>query len=936
MGRVGLHSDSFTTFGELLKHLRRRARLTQRELGIAVGYSEAQITRLEGDSRKPDPAMVRAQFTDALNLRNEPEWAQRLIEMAEVARNKLDDEMAMSSANLTTTRRTNLPASLTRLIGREDDLQEVTRLMGVNRLLTLTGAGGVGKTRLALEAGGVMLDQFTDGVWLVELAPIMDAALVPQTVAAVFGLPSASNHMPVATLTTFLAGKQALLILDNCEHLIQVCAEFADMFLRACPHLRIMATSRELLRVSGEAAWPVPSLTIPDPLHLPVFEQIRDYTAVQLFIEHAKLSQPGLSLTHDILATAAHICCLLDGIPLAIEMAAALIAVLPITDIVARLDNRFTLLNRGSRVALSHHRTLRETLDWSYDLLSEQEQVILARLSVFVGGWTADAVKVVCSDEGSLEFDIQLILLQLVSKSLVVMTPGEGMKHGMAPRYHLLETIRQYARIKLTERGEVELARTYKQHLAYFLAMAEETMDLGGRHVYAWVKRLDPDYNNIRAAFDWARICAETDGGEMMLRLAAALRPYWWHFRGSMQEAYEWLSEAVAHGSQAPAPARARALMVYASILVVRAETEKGIQVAEESLAIFRETDDRVGMAWCIQFLVNQVEDTAYTQLLAEEALGLFRLVGSLAGVSRALWDLGDLAIRAGDYARAMPLLEESIQIAQDTLDIRSAQNALRILHLINPIRARILCEEIVSHLREEGSEEQQAVLLTLLGDFFNANTQYAQARQVLIEALTLWQQASRYAQTTWSAGTLAELAFAERMLGHLDQAIVYLDQALALTRQTVWIYRIHSVQFQLATLLIAQGNLTEGTPHLLQCLRGFHQMGSLLELESVLVQMAGLAHHSGDARRVIRLLAAATVIRSEKHSMDQWRRNAVSSIVVPAIDAARAELGNNDFESAWTEGRAMMLDQAVKYALAGYSSSGLLLEKPWNHRSVA
>jgi len=565
------------------------------------------------------------------------------------------------------------------------------------RLATLIGVAGMGKTRLALEIGKAALDQFADGVWLVELAPLADGALVAQMVSAVLGLPERPSQQPLDVLTTFIADKHMLVILDNCEHMIEASARIADALLRACPRLHILATSREALRIPGEMIWRVPPLVTPDPLAALLLDRAGDYDAVQLFVEHATLAQPSFVLTKDNLATVAQICHRLDGMPLAIEMAAAQIADLGLAGIAAGLDDRFALLTSGSRTAVPHQQTLRATLDWSYNLLAEPARALLARLSVFAGGWTAGAAQAICESTHHG-------LLQLARKSLVMTVVNEHERDSQ-PRYRLLETIRDYAAEKLRERGEREA--TLDRHLAYFLDMAEEPIELAGPRVDAWVRRMDPEYDNVRAAFTWSMTC--DDEGEKALRLVYGMATYAWR-RGHYVEIENWVEQAQSRGNKAPAFARARALKAKASILNCLGSTAHALWHAEESLALFRQTDDRLGLAWCLEMLANNLHNDQ-AQMRAKEALLLFRELGSQDGQGRALRALGGAFLRAGDRAKATRLLEQSIEVAR-----WDAWECMNCLYDANPQRALELCAQEHVYWIQTGDLENVAYSLLAYG----------------------------------------------------------------------------------------------------------------------------------------------------------------------------------------------------------------------------
>jgi non-specific serine/threonine protein kinase len=457
--------------------------------------------------------------------------------------------------------RHNLPSQLTTFIGRERELEEVKRLSGVGRLVTLTGSGGCGKTRLALEvgaalvrathrpdtpaihsvAGGVLpLPVFPDGVWLVELAPLGDPARVPQTVGAVLGVREEAGRPILETIHAALRDKQLLLILDNCEHLVEACARFADAVLRNSHDVRILATSREALGIAGEMAWRVPSLRTPGQNDRVLSVELARYEAVCLFTERARFASPAFALTAANAPAVQQICARLDGIPLAIELAAARVKVLTAEQIAERIDDRFHLLTVGSRTALPRQQTLRATIDWSYDLLTEAEQALLRRLSVFAGGWTLEAAEAVCGDPppswagpsvpregagGVGASDVLDLLTRLVDKSLVVVNEVDGV-----PRYHLLETIRQYGREKLTDHGMGEVARVSSRHLDYFVRSGEDLqprMRGNDADQVTLFKRLSLDVDNLRSAVEWASESGRVDDGlRLMLSYQLMLQGY--------------------------------------------------------------------------------------------------------------------------------------------------------------------------------------------------------------------------------------------------------------------------------------------------------------------------------------------------------------------------------------------------------------------------
>ncbi|HSI65475.1 MAG TPA: adenylate/guanylate cyclase domain-containing protein [Candidatus Saccharimonadia bacterium] len=525
----------------------------------------------------------------------------------------------------------NLPVQLTTFIGREREMAEVKRLLGSTRLLTLTGMGGTGKTRLSLQAAADVLDTYPDGVWLVEFATIDDGALVPETVAAALNLRQEADRPLTGTLTHFLRDRNLLLILDNCEHVVAACARLAETLLRACPKLHILASSREPMSIAGETAWPVPPLTLPDhwreiTASEDAIERLGEYEAVRLFTERASLARPAFQLTNDNVHLVAQICWRLDGIPLAIELAAARIRVLTLQQIVERLDDRFHLLTTGSRNAVPRQQTLRSLIDWSHDLLSDPERRLFRRLSVFARGRTLEAIEGVCSGEGLEAFDIVDLLQQLVDKSLVYAEKSTG--HGS--RHFILESIWDCANEKLIAAGESEIFRI--RHLDYFLQFAEDAAPkIRGPQQREWLEIVEQEEFNLRYALEAA---AELPGQVSKgLRLLAATQRFV-EVRGLFKEAQEAFVTLLNKPEAAPRDGiRAQALAAAGRLAWV--------------------ADD---MPACARY--------------QEEALAIFRELGDASGSSRALADLAFLAFENADLTSARTQLDEASALAASLNDV--------------------------------------------------------------------------------------------------------------------------------------------------------------------------------------------------------------------------------------------------------------------------
>ncbi len=574
----------------------------------------------------------------------------------------------------------NLPVQLTSFVGREREIAEVKRLLGTTRLLTLTGVGGTGKTRLSLKVASDVVETFRDGVWLVELAPLADPALVPQTVAAALNLREEAGRSITTTLTDYLRDKKLLLILDNCEHLLEACAQLATTLLRSCPHVTILATSREASGIAGEVLWHVPSLSLPDAQQPSDAKQAIQFEAVRLFAERASAAQTHFAVTDQNARAVAQICRRLDGIPLALELAAARVKSLSVEDIAARLHNQFRLLTGGSRTALPRQQTLRALIDWSYNLLTEPERVLLRRLSVFAGGWTLEAAEAVCAGDGIAQADVLDLLAHLVDKSLVstatldgeMDTPTSG-----AMRYRFLETIRQYARDKLLESDEGERVRD--QHLDYFMRLAEEAEPkIRSAEQISWLHRLEAELENVRVALDWSGGGANIEKG---LRLAAALDPFW-GVRGHQTEGIEILRNLLARPeATARTLLRARALNTLSMLYWKIGSYHQCKIAADEALAIGQELRDTPTIADALLYLSNakiwQGSD-AEAQALLDQSLAMYRALGDKPGVMESLVTLGVLAFRVGDYKRAQSWLAEAVTLGRELDDKGFLSAALR------------------------------------------------------------------------------------------------------------------------------------------------------------------------------------------------------------------------------------------------------------------
>jgi predicted ATPase/DNA-binding SARP family transcriptional activator len=599
-----------------------------------------------------------------------------------------------------------LPRELSSFIGREHEISEVKRLLGDTRLLTLTGPGGAGKTRLALAVAQDLVEGFEDGVWWVGLASLSDPNLVPETLASALGVREVPDRSLTDALVEHLKPRKALLILDNCEHLVEGCAVLADTLLRACPELEILATSREPLRIAGEATWMVPSLSLPDPLRLPPTEELARYEAVRLFVERAKAVNAGFALTEGNAWAVARLCQKLDGIPLAIELAAARVRVLTAEQISEKLEDPLGLLTTGDRTAAARHQTLRATLEWSYGLMSETERALFRRLSVFVGGWDLEAAEAVGAGEPVETGRVLDLLAALVDKSLVL---AEAAAEGTL-RYRMLEPIRQFGREKLEEKSQ-EAPEVCRRHAEHYLALAERAEpELLGADQGLWLRRLRTEFANLREAHSWSlEPGEEEERARLRLRLPAALWRFWGGRR--FEEGKVWLQTALERDTGGFPAVRAKALDGLGFILLFQQDYERAIAALKEAIALYEELGDESGTAFALGNLGYAVLHGGYhervpTFVAEAEAL----MSGALDGHARAYLSIITAAamLGQGDLELAVARLEESLALCRELGDRRNTSMSLFILGMVelnlgNHDRGATLLEEGLRISRELG-----------------------------------------------------------------------------------------------------------------------------------------------------------------------------------------------------------------------------------------
>jgi len=797
-------SEEPTSFADLLRQFRRMADLTQEELAERAHLSTRAISALEqGQNHGPRRDTV-ALLAEALALTPSGQAQFRAAARAVHAR---DAPLAAEDVPPEPEHPHNLPLSLTSFVGRELQQSGVRRLLlrppseGGYRLVTLTGAGGTGKTRLALRVAADLIADYPDGVWVVELASLSDRALVPKAVATVVGMSEQSGRPLLGALLDALRPKHLLLVLDNCEHLVAACSELISALLQVCPHLAVLATSREPLRIPGEAIWQVPTLAVPDPVKPPPIEEFARCESVQLFVERTRALLPTFAVVEEDMPAIAQICQRLDGIPLALELAAARTSVLSVEQIAARLENCFELLTGGARTAVNRQRTLKAAMDWSFALLSPQEQLLFGRLSVFAGGFGLDAVEAVCGGPDLLKEAILNLLSSLLDKSLILTEGRRG-----AARYRLLEPVRQYAARVLEQSGDLVAPR--RRHRDWFLHLAERAeTQLWTAEQREWLTRLETEHDNLRAALDF---CVTTPGeSETGLLLTRALWQFWL-LRGHFADGRHWL-ESLLRVTRPDAPRRAE-VFLHACALAARRDAAAAAALAEQGIAVYIARDDQRGrvramhlrgmIAW-LQF------DYPLARALFEDALALAEAKDLPEESALLTHSVGYICWWQGDTERARALMEASLRRMDTFRDgIRIASSFLHLGWM--PIDdqssgpTEMTTENSLLLLREVGAPAVTGHILANLSNLARCEHDHERAGKLLGESLATFQ---RIGDRMGIAQVLGQLGNLARVRGDHAQARSHLEAGLALRQEIGESRGITTALISLGTLALAEGD---------------------------------------------------------------------------------------------------------------------------------
>ena len=778
----------------------------------------------------------------------------------------------------------NLPVHSNSFVGREQEMAHLRRLLSKPRtpqstacVLTFTGAAGCGKTRLAEQLAKDLSDAFDDGAWWVELAPLSDPALVPLAVASALGVLEQPGQPLTEILTYFLRPKELLLVLDNCEHLIGACRELIQAIARACPNVQIIATSREALNISEETTWQVASLSLPETETLSNLEELGRSEAIRLFVDRACFVLPCFGLTTQSAAPVAQIVCRLDGLPLAIELAAARVRMLTPVQIAARLDNAFTLLTQNRAEDLPRHQTLQAAMDWSFDLLSAPERMLMRRLSVFAGGFTLESVESVCADavghEGILSHQVLGLLSDLVDKSLVMVVEWE---HGEQARYRLLEATRQYAREKLLDASESEWLRD--RHLEFFLNLAEqaEPMLLKGAQRAEWVKRLKVEQDNLRAAL--TRAC-ERD--PEVARWLVGTLCWFWFFSDSLNESRTWCERVLGLGDRSKkTPALAKALFSMGVAYAFEYYFLEAREPLEQSISLWHELGDQRMLAQplCIlAYSLMSLGQDADACAIFDENASLLRESADRFILTLALTYWGrEIANVRRDYAAAKALHEESLALSHVPKDPFLAGLSFMNLGYLafqqgEYAAARCYHLESLAERRQLGTRWLIAIALRNVADVMSVQGDYRAAQAMYEEALELHHAIGERMGAAWAA-------------------------------------------FRLGYVAVCRKNYTQAVARFAESLETYRESIERLGIASCLSACAEMLRAQGRQEEALRMLAFVDALLQSS----QCKLRYVESLEYErTLAAGRAQVDEATFNSAWQAGRKMTIEQAMASALA-------------------
>ncbi|MBS1517822.1 MAG: tetratricopeptide repeat protein [Bacteroidetes bacterium] len=757
----------------------------------------------------------------------------------------------------------NLPIQLTNFIGREEEIKHAKEILKDNRLLTLTGSGGAGKTRFSLQTGAYMIDDFANGVWFIELEAISEPDSLNVELINVFGLKEEPNKNIEEILAEYLLEKEILIILDNCEHIVSACAELAERLLSSCPKLKIIATSREALNCKGEQTYRIPPLSLPDTNYNNTPEQLTQYESVRLFIERALAVNPKFRVTNENAPAMAEVCSRLDGIPLAIELAAARTKILSLEKIYERLDDRFNLLTGGNRTALPRQQTLRALIDWSYDLLSENEKILWSRLSVFSGGWTLEAAEEVCSDEIISKYEILDLLSQLTEKSVIIYDLTKD-------RYRILESLKDYGIKKLSDGNDI-----FIKHLNYFSELSERAKpELLGENTKLWMHIIEADHSNFISAIEWSVRNENTEKG---VQTAAALGRFW-NITGQYSTGIRLIENILESSATLGKSSKVKVLNWIGSFKSAQGDYEQAKKYYEEILNIRKESGDKSGIAGSIHNLGNvslSQGDYEQAKKYYEESLAIYKEIGDKKGIATPILSLGNIALNQGDYEQAKKYYEESLVIKKEIGDkdgiARSINNLGNVAYYKGDYeQAKKYYKESLHICEEIGSKNGIAALISNLGSVASNQGEYEQAKKYYEESLDIRKKIGNKNGIAESIKNVGNVAYDQ---GDYNQAKKLYEESLAI----------------------------------------YKEIGYKIGMADSLNYLGNSAYRLGEFEMAIKLLSAA---EKALESMGAVLDKKEQKIKDENIENLREQLSDEEFEKYWEEGKNMRVEDAADLIL--------------------
>lgn len=931
------------SFGTWLHKQRRALDLSQKALADQVGCAEVTLRRIEKGRLKPSKELANS-ILEKIGI-PEPERSQWISFARGVS------SLPIQSTAHAHKPKTNLPASLSSFIGREKEQSDVIQFIKRYRLVTLTGAGGVGKTRLALKVGEQVLENYADGVWLVELAPILDPLVVPRTTSMAVGLRDEPQRPVIDILSNYLREKQMIIILDNCEHLLDDCAQLADTLLKHCPSLRILATSREELGILGEAGYPVPSLELPDIQQL--VENFRGYESVRLFEERAQLALIGFSLTSENIPSVAKICSRLDGNPLSIELAAARVSTFSAEQIARQLDESFNILTGGSRTALPRHQTLRASMNWSWSLLTEPEQILMRQLSVFAGGWTLESATAACGG------DVLNLTSALVKKSLIVV----NQQPGREPRYRFHEVVRQYMHEKLVEAGEDTIMR--KKHRNVFLVFVEKAEpEILLAEQKKWIGTLENESDNIRTALSWS---IENQNAEQALRFCSALTIFW--------ERHKHYHEAVSACKDAlncvPQDESLKTTALYASVL---ASSAFYIAVTElipwsdpavrtpllQAQNIYDAINDYsspgpVLTSTCLAFTYFDVNDLSSVERILADSYEKMKASGYQWGIALVKRHMAALLMAKGNPASALTRWQESYELFIQIGDMWAAMEVSRSLIWRKVVRGQFedgirLSKQNLLFYEEYGDPGGVASSLISLGTMAREQGQYQAARRYFKDAIAVGEKTGI---NGWSIDAAEHVAYLDYLEGNVGEArakyealfarlkdiaddriygffftrfaqVRLSESEIAEARKTLTVgleilqknnqnVDLYPAYYGLGELARLEHNYSEAIEHYCASLKAVHDGSLYIELPRILDGIAKTEFLASKLDKSVHFFGASEVLRKKMgivvHIVDRSEYDKY-------IELLKSKMSTAKFKSGWVEGAKMSLEEVYEYAM--------------------